>query len=245
VPDITDEDLERLGARIAMLVSEPGEADNAGRAIASLARRMGVSGGQLKDIFLTGALAQRPASPRSAGQRGRADDSPEAATQIEQFERELSAVRHSMKLTEVQARNALRERDALRVENGVLLDALDRARSAAQVRKYVGLAVLAAAVAGTIAVLLAPQLASRPDPRTTPAERPANSPFHGAGVVRTAGASVLREPEMGATMLLQLSPGARVQVRQTLWRTSIFWMEIEVGGIVGFVLSSEIDRMER
>lgn len=229
--EVSDEDLERLASRMAMLVSESGEADNAGRAVAALARRIGLSGGQLKAFFLAGA---------SDGMRtaARARRAPDNASQIDRLERELSAMRHGLKLTEVQARNAIRERDALRAENGVLMEALDRARSAEQVRKFVGGAAVAAAILGGVVLYAGPALHNND---TGHPDRPAGSPFVRAGVVRSRGASVLRAPEQGAMLITQLAPGTRVEVRQMVWRALMQWAEIEVDGMSGYVLTTDID----
>ncbi len=214
-----------------MLVSEGGEADNAGRAVAALARRLGLSGGQIKAYFLAGATDDL----RLMSLRAPVD----AATHIDRLERELSALRHGLKLTEVQARNAQRERDALRAENSTLVDSLDRARSAGQVRRIVGAAALAAAVLGGVVVVAGPAL--RPFNAGEVADRPAGSPFLRPGVVRGNGASVLRAPEHGAAVLTQLPPGTRIQVRQVLWRSLLQWAEVEIGGVPGYVVSTEID----
>jgi hypothetical protein len=232
VTEVSEEDLERLASRMAMLVSEAGEADNAGRAVAALARRLGLSGGQIKAYFLAGATD----SLRSERKRGSSAD---AAAQIDRLERELSALRHGLKLTEVQARNAQRERDALRAENSTLIDSLDRARSAGQVRKFVGGAAVAAAILGGVVLYAGPAL--RPVNPGGVAERPAGSPFLRAGVVRGNGAAVLRAPEQGAALVTQLPPGARIQVRQVLWRSLVQWAEVDIGGAPGYVLSTEID----
>ena len=48
------DDLERLADRLAMIVSDDGEAGNAGIAAAHLARRMGLTGGELKAMLLSG-----------------------------------------------------------------------------------------------------------------------------------------------------------------------------------------------
>lgn len=229
--DISDEDLERLASRMAMLVSENGEADNAGRAVAALARRLGLSGGQIKAYFLAGATNNF----RAPSSRAPAD----AAAQIDRLEREMSALRHGLKLTEVQARNAQRERDALRVENATLIDSLDRARSAGQVRKFLGAAAIAAAVLAGVVQYAGPAL--RPVNPGGITERPVGSPFLRAGVVRGNGAAVLRAPEQGAAMITQLPAGTRIQVRQVLWRTLLQWAEVEIGGVPGYVISTEID----
>jgi hypothetical protein len=233
VVEVSDEDLERLASRIAMLASENGEADNAGRAVAALARRLGLTGGQLKAFFLNGATERRFTLPR-------ATQAPDAAAEIDRLTRELSALRHGLKLTEVQARNAQRERDALRSENTVLMEALDRARSAEQVRKFVGAAAVAAAILGAIVLYAGPVL--RPLTGTPGVnDRPTGSPFLRQGVIRAAGASVLRSPEPGSMMVTQLAAGSRVQVRQVIWRGLMQWAEVEAGGVVGYVVSTEID----
>lgn len=232
--EVSDEDLERLASRMAMLVSEPGEADNAGRAVSALARRLGLSGGQLKAFFLAGATDGIHQQSRAARR-----EAPDAAAQVDRLERELSALRHGLKLTEVQARNAQRERDALRAENAMLMDALDRARSAEQVRRFVGGAAIAAAILGGIVLYAGPALHSVSAGGM--ADRPAGSPFLRAAVVRAGGAAMLRAPEHGAMLITQLTPGAHVQVRQMVWRALMQWAEIEVGGVSGYVLSTEID----
>lgn len=230
--EVSDEDLERLGSRMAMLVSEAGEADNAGRAVAALARRLGLTGGQLKAFFLAGA---------SEGTRGtfRTHKVTNAAERIDGLERELSALQHGLKLTEVQVRNAVRECDALRTENGMLLEQLDRARSAEQVRKFVGAAAVAAAILGGVVLYIGPTLHGTAEPGRT--DRPSGTPFLRAGVVRARGAAMLRAPEQDALLITQLAPGTRVQVRQMLWRAFMQWAEIEVGGVVGYALSTDID----
>ncbi len=231
VAEVSDEDLERLASRLAMLVSEPGEADNAGRAVAALARRLGLTGGQLKAMFLAGAAP----SLRSHQSPRRNED---LAQEVDRLERELSALRHSMKLTEVQARNAQRERDALRLENGVLLDSLDQSRSAGQVRRYIGAAAVGAVLIGLAAVFLGPSL----QPAVSGREgRPAGSPFLRSAVVRPSGASLRRSPDTAAEVVTQLPGGTRVQVRQVVFHALIQWSEIEVGGVAGFVQSTEID----
>ncbi len=230
--EVSDEDLERLASRMAMLVSEGGEADNAGRAVSALARRIGLSGGQLKAFFLAGASENARLTPRDR-------TASDAASQVDRLERELSALRHGLKLTEVQARNAQRERDALRAENKVLLDALDQSRSVGQVRKYMGAAGIAAVILSAVVLYAGPTLHLSGDLAT--ANRPAGSPFQRAAVIRPGGAVVLRAPESGAMLITQLPAGTRVQVRQLVWRALMQWVEIEVGGTNGYVVSTEID----
>lgn len=97
-------DLERLAARLAMLASKDGEADNAGRAFGAMAQRIGLSGGELKRIFLAGAERDR-------------------------LERELSTLRQSLAQLDAEARCAVQERDVVRAENRRLRASLDRVRA--------------------------------------------------------------------------------------------------------------------
>lgn len=230
--EVSDDDLERLASRIAMLASESGEADNAGRAVAALARRIGLSGGQLKAFFLAGATEGVRTTPRDR-------KLPDAAVQIDRLERELSALRHGLKLTEVQARNALRERDALRAENNTLRDALDRSRSGEQVRKFVGFALVGAIVLGGLLMAFGPSL--RINPVGNIAEQSPGSPFTRLATIRPGGAVLRPSPDPQAPSLSLLAPGTRVQMHQMIWHGLMQWAEIQVGGITGYVLSTEID----
>lgn len=230
--DLSDEDLERLASRIAALADETTDADLAGRAVAGLARRLDLSSDDLKSLLLAGAATRRNALIQSGLSK-------DAATMVTRLEQELAATRHNARLTDTQLRNTLRERDALKDVNDMLVDSLDRARSAEQVRKYVGLAAVAAAVLGGILLYAIPNLHA-PPPLETPA-RPAGSPFLQTGTVRNGGARVLAEPLTNANLITELTPGTRVQVRQQITRDLLTWTEIEVGGITGYALSREIE----
>lgn len=229
--EVSKEDLERLASRMAMLVSEAGEADNAGRAVALLARRLGLSGGQLKAFFLAGAheSLHTTTSSRRTG---------DTANQVDRLERELSAVRHGLMLTEVQARNAMRERDALSAENSALLEALHRTRLVGQVGKYLGGAAIAAMLLGS-AVLYAGPIFHKAEPVRI--ERRVMSPLLREGAIRSHGAHMLRLPEQGATLVVLLPAGTQVGVRQVIWRALMQWAEIEVDGMSGYVLTTDID----
>ena len=212
--ELSNEDLERLASRIAMLASEGGEAENAGRAVAALARRLGLTGGQLKAFFLAGATNNMRRLPRP--------DVVDAAQQIDELEREISALRHGLKLTEAQARNSQRERDALRVENNMLVDAIDRARSAEQVRRLIAGVVVAAVVLVVLVITLGPVLRAGPVAGVAPSS-PVGSAYTRSAVVRGGGATLLRDPEMGSAVVTQLPKGVRMMVRQTLWRGQMQW----------------------
>ncbi len=228
--DVSNEDLERLANRVALLVSEDGEADNAGRAVAALARRMGLSGGDLRAWLLSGALGQRYATTDAPKHGGASRD---------RLEGDIAALQHGLRLTEAQLRNIQSERDALREENGLLIEALDRARSSEQVRNYLGLAVIAAAILGALVLYAGPSLHSVPSVEVQ--QRPFGSPFLRSGIVRPGGAVVRRMAQTNSLQVTELPSGSRVQVRDIITRDLVQWAEIEVGGVVGFALSSEIE----
>ena len=232
--EVSEEDLERLASRMAMLVSESGEADNAGRAVAALARRVGLSGGQLKAFFLAGA-----SESLRTGERTRQSKLPDTAAHIDHLQRELSALRHGMKLSEVQARNALRERDALRLENNTLRDAIDRSRSAEQVWKFLGGVVIASSLLVGLVLTFGPSLRNT---LTHPMPEPAlGTPFKRAGVIRASGAVLMKAPDQQSIPMGQLAPGTRVQVRQMVWHALNQWAEVEAGDVSGYVVSTDID----
>ena len=217
-----------------MLVSEAGEADNAGRAVAALARRVGLSGGQLKAFFLAGASESMRRT-----ERVRPSKLPDAAEHIGHLERELSAMRHGLKLSEVQARNAMRERDALKQENNALRDAIDRARSAEQVWKFLGGVVIAASILVALVVTFGPSLRNS---LTHPAPDPSlGTPFKRSGVIRAGGAVLMKAPDQQSTPVAQLAPGTRVKVRQMVWHALNQWAEVEAGDVSGYVVSTDIE----
>ncbi len=51
---MTDDEAERLASRVALLASDSGEAEAAGRAVGQLAVRMGLTGGDLRAIVMRG-----------------------------------------------------------------------------------------------------------------------------------------------------------------------------------------------
>ena len=51
---MTNDEAERLASRVALLASDSGEAEAAGRAVGQLAVRMGLTGGDLRAIFMRG-----------------------------------------------------------------------------------------------------------------------------------------------------------------------------------------------
>jgi hypothetical protein len=228
---ISAEDLERLANRVAQLAGYDQDADNAGRAIGAMARRMGISGSELREWLLAGANRY----PQHGGEPEiRAPDQSEVA----RLERALANSQHSLRVVEAQLRHSQSERDALKEETALLVASLDRARSSEQVRRYVGIAAVAAAILGAAVLAFGPAL--RPAVQDDQS-RPFGSPFLGTGVIRGNATPVYRAPEAASPVITQLTSGARVGVRQTVDRSGERWVEVEVGGVVGYVQSAAID----
>lgn len=59
---MTDEEAERLASRVALLASDSGEAEAAGRAVGQMAVRLGLTGGDLKAIVMRG-VSEAPSNP--------------------------------------------------------------------------------------------------------------------------------------------------------------------------------------
>lgn len=212
-------DLERLAARLAMLASDDGEADNAGRAVGAMARRIGLTGGDLKRIFLAGA-----ASVPGGAEHGR-------------LEGEVSTLRSNLAQLDADAQHAAWERDVLRVENERLHASLDRLR--ASVRSW-GLAGLGVALVLLVAGATAWIGQSRPAAAPRMAQDAAG--LRRAAIVRPGGALLFRGPERAGAPLASLPGGQLVQVRRLVWKDLFQWAEVEApGGSIGYVLTTEID----
>ena len=222
----SDDDIERLASRLALLVSDTGEADNAGRAAGAMARRLGLSGGDLKAMFIAGAASQ-------PGERG---DTPTAAS----LARQLSALRHALTLAEVASRNAERERDALRMENETLRASLDRQTTQGQVTRIIGTVLVAASVAGGVYTIARPAFREPVGARSATAE-PAGSPFARAAVVRASGARLYGAPNRTASVIASLAPGTRLTVRRLVVNILVQWAEVEFAGTQGYVVTTDVD----
>jgi hypothetical protein len=206
-------DLERLAARLAMLASDDGEADNAGRAVGALARRIGLSGGDLKRIFLAGAT----------GLEGRESQ--------DRLRAELSELRQNFSMLDG-------ERDALREENGRLKARLARLR--ANTRKW-GLAGGALAVVALVVVGLV-AWGSEPQPAAAPPAAQQVQGVRRAAIVRAGGALLFGVPDRAGMPLAALPAGERVQVRRLVWKELFQWAEVVApGGWTGYVLTTDID----
>lgn len=212
-------DLERLAARLAMLASEDGEADNAGRAVGAMARRIGLTGGDLKRIFLAGA-----ASVPGGAEHGR-------------LEGEVSTLRQNLALLDADAQRAAWERDVLRVENERLQASLDRLRATARSWGLAGMAVaLVLLVVGFTAWV------GQSPPAAAPRMAENAAGMRRAAVVRPGGALLFVTPERAGVPLTSLPGGALVRVRRLVWKDLFQWAEVEApGGVVGYVLTTEID----
>lgn len=240
--EVSEEDLERLASRLAMLVSEDGEAENAGRAVAHLVRRLGMTGGELKEMFLAGA-ASRPAPPPPHQQARPAD--------IERLEREISVLRRSTREAQSELRNAERERDALASEVERLRGSLFRLQTISHAQRIIGgivlVAVLVAAVVGTVVPFgwrpAAPAPAA-PDPMALPS---GNLPgdqtpdLRRVATVRSAHTLVYSEPDQSSRVIASLTPGSSVVVQRLLWNMLLQWAQIEVGSGIGFVVTTDIE----
>ncbi len=223
---LKDEDIEGLASRLAMLVSEDGEADNAGRAVAAQARKMGLSGGQLKGIFLSGIGALAAKAVRLAEQDQR----------VKELEADLREAREAALRIDALARSMQRERDALRVESEQLHEALDRRRTSRQVRVAVGIVIVAGLGGGAWLAVSGKVLHWRD--RDAQAD---SSPFYRSGIVHEKNVVLRKEPDTAAESLAVLTEGTQLVVKRTLWHNLEQWVEVEVGGQRGFVLSTEVN----
>jgi hypothetical protein len=223
---MSDDEIEHLANRLAMVVSDNGEADNAGRAVGALARRLGLSGGQLKAIFMAGAES-------AAGQTAQIA---EQAAQIEALQADLGSLRETLRRTEAAARSMQRERDALRHEAEQLQDALDGKRSARQVRAAMFVvAVLAVAGAGWLA-FYGPRL------RLFAVEQPVTgTPLYRSAVVLDADTVLRRDPDSSSAAVATLTTGTHLVVKRVLWHNLRQWVEVELGGETGYVLSTDVN----
>ena len=223
---MSEDEIGRLANRLAMLVSENGEADNAGRAVGTLARRLGITGGQLKAIFMAGMEQAGADSVRLREQQAR----------IDALEAALEQAQDILHRTEAAARAVQRERDALRIEAEQLHASRDRRRTSRQVGLVIGLVVLAGLAGGGWFALNGPAL--HLTDRVAQAD---SSPFYRNGVVHERNVALHTTPDSDAPTLMTLTEGTQVVVRRTLWHNLQQWVEVEVGGKSGYVLGTEVN----
>jgi hypothetical protein len=222
---MSEEEIGRLANRMAMLVSDDGEADNAGRAVGALARRLGLSGGQLKAIFMAGAQSAGVQTARLA----------EQAARIVRLEAETEQLRTSLRAAEAAMHTAQRERDALSQEADELHAALDERRTGRRIRLVLGLILVLAAGGGVWLAVNLPAL--HVGPRNT-AE---GTPFYRSALVHERATVMHREPDQASPAVLTLTEGTHLAVRRTLWHNLMQWVEVEIGGQSGYVMSSDVD----
>lgn len=216
---VSEEEIERLANRLAMLVSDGGEADNAGRAVGALARRLGLTGGQLKAIFMAGA-----------------ESSAAHTVRVRRLEREVTRLREALEAAESEALAIRREAEALRREAIDLHALLDTQRQRRRVRIGAVAALVLLAVAGAGLVAYGPKLRLGEQPVP-----PASTPVYHTAVVHDVPAPLRRDPDPAAPVLATLPAGAQVPVRRLLWHNLTQWVEVTYQGQTGYVLTTEVD----
>lgn len=244
--EVSQEDVERLASRLAMMVSEEGEAANAGRAVAQLARRLGLTGGELKDMFLNGA-SSAPRTPPPSDKR---------TPDVDRLERELAVVRKTLRVTESNYRDLEAEKNALAAQLEALRLRSDAARSSSQLR-FILLGVVALALAGAAAVGWLSAVsdttprpvssAGTPLPGTLPPVASVTAqPDYGpvvrrVGIIKVDRAIAYLQPDRTAPAIATLQQGMPVVVRRTFASAGVQWAEVEVGSAVGYMVLVEID----
>ncbi len=221
--EVSGDDLERLANRMALLVSDDGEADNAGRAVGQLARRLGLSGGDLKALVLA-----------SAGSGFRPGSSP-ATLRLEQ---EIDALRRELREAREGERAAREDRDVLVAENGAMRVAMYRRRAGAKMRNLLlGLGAIGVVAVAAGVVLLTP------DPARVPmgGRGDVGAPAARVAMVRGAGAVLYRGPDRSSEIIGRLGSGTRLLVQRTEWRSMMQWVQVEVEGRVGYVATTEVE----
>lgn len=214
------DDLERLANRLALLASGDGEADNAGRAVGQLARRLGLSGGDLKQIFLAGAGApvQKPAE--------RAD---------------MLTLRREIQELETALRQAIADRDAARAELTNIR--IGEYRLKASRRGWVALLVAVVPV-GALAMIgvamFGPDLSlsrAAPPPETHRAALGAPN----SAVVHSRATLVYHDPDRVSPVVGTLAVGTPLVVHRLLWNMMSQWAQVEAGTLSGYVAVTDID----
>jgi len=210
-------EMERLANRVALLVSADSEADNAGRAVGAMARRLGLSGGDLKAMFLAGAAASTGSATRTDAQRqaARLQDT------VEQLEEGL--------------RDA--EQRLLRVgqQNQKLHEALQRAATLARRQRIAGAVALAVLLGGGILAWSGPASDGRATPSVT-----TGNPLAGTARVGGGGATLYADSDAHSAVLARLPPGAELLVRGLVWHSLNQWAQASVGGSSGYISASEL-----
>lgn len=213
--------MERLANRVALLVSADSEADNAGRAVGAMARRLGLSGGDLKAMFLAGAAA-------STGSATRTDTQADA-------QRKAARLQDTVERLEESLRDA--EQRLLRVgqQNQKLHEALQRAATLARRQQIAGAVALVVALGGGILAWSGPAS----DGRATPGAI-AGNPLDGTATAGGGGATLYAGTDAHSAVLARLPPGAKLLVRGLVWHSLNQWAQASVGGSDGYISASEL-----
>jgi hypothetical protein len=222
----TSADLERLASRLAMLAGEDGEAEAAGRAVAVLARRMGLSGGHLKAIFLAGANRLGALSRQTVEQSARADRAEETA----------AGLRHSLDQLDFALAHAQEERDMARMQAARLQDALESNRAGRRVQLAVGLLVLVAIGSAAGYFIYGPVLTGQQQRLLAAAEKLG----HG-GFVRPQGADLHAAPDIASPVVAHLAGNTRVPVSEMVWHNFTQWAVIKLGDRTGYCAATDLD----
>ena len=228
---MNEEEIGRLGqpAGDAGPPTTPARPTNAGRAVGSLARRLGLSGGQLKAIFMAGMESGGEQTVRIAA----------LAARVATLEADLEAARESLHRAEVAARSLQRERDALRTESEQLHDALDRRRTSRRVR-FVAVVLLLAVHRGRRLARRATVRACIWHPGKPRRSRRAAVPSYSKGdrprsQCRPAAATPTSpRPRRDHAERRHPASSCGGRLSGAIWTQ---WVEIEVAGQTGYVLS--------
>lgn len=214
------DDLERLANRLALLASGDGEADNAGRAVGQMARRLGLSGGDLKQIFLAGAGApvQKPTE--------RAD---------------LLTLRREIQELENALRQAIIDRDAARAEVTNIRIGEYRVKASRRGRFALITALIPVAILAVAGVaMFGPDMsfqrsAPTPEPRQAALDAPKS------GVVRSRAALLYHDPDRVSPVVGTLPVGTPLVVHRLLWNMMSQWAQVDSGTISGYVAVTDIE----
>lgn len=224
-------ELEGLANRIALLVGDDGEAEAAGRAVGVLARRLGLTGGHLKAIFMAGTGHLGAAGRQAA----------ELAARADRLQGETNGLARSLEQLEIALQQADSERDLLRREVDSLRLALERAQTGRLLQAILGGILLLAVLGGGAWIWLGRIGQSGGQPGSPAAQAESAAPLPHSATVRPRGATVYAQADLAATVQARLPGGVRLPVRRLLWRNFSQWAETELGGRIGYVPVTDLE----
>ncbi len=211
-------DLERLANRLALLVSADSEADNAGRAVGAMARRIGLSGGDLKAMFLAGAVP----GGRGASGAGR-------------VERRVASLQESVEQLQAGLQDSERKLRSLGQQLHEAHRQADRARARMGLERIAAAAVLVLLAGGVTA-----WVGMAADGRALQSGIPAQSPLAHMARVGSAGATMYAGTDTHSAILAQLSPGTPFPVQALVWHSLNQWAQSSIGPFTGYVSANEL-----